>query len=174
MLRPSVMASPTGPGSAAAGSITSDLTPDGVHRALGQIADPEYPDISIVDLGLVESVTLDSTARAVIGLIPTFSGCPALAMIAQDVRDAVSSVPGVTSVEVQWLSSPVWSTERISKDARAKLSTDYTVVLRHKDGTLRCPVCGSDAVRDQSMAGPTRCRSLAWCPSCRNPVEVMR
>ena len=45
---------------------------------------------------------------------------------------------------------------------------------RLEDGGLRCPICGSDAVVDQSLAGPTRCRSVAWCDSCRNPVEVMR
>ena len=45
---------------------------------------------------------------------------------------------------------------------------------RLEDGGLRCPACGSDAVADQSTAGPTRCRSVAWCNQCRNVVEVMR
>ena len=58
--------------------------------------------------------------------------------------------------------------------AQRTLADDYTVVLRRKDGGLLCPVCGSDAVADQSMAGPTRCRSIAWCSGCRNAVEVMR
>ncbi len=145
-----------------------------VHKALEQVTDPEYPDISIVDLGLVEQVTAQENGQVLVGLIPTFSGCPALAMIAKDVQTALGSVPGIESVDVRWLTSPVWSTDRITASAKARLSSDYTVILRHKDGTLRCPVCGSNAVADQSMAGPTRCRSLAWCPSCRNPVEVMR
>ena len=51
---------------------------------------------------------------------------------------------------------------------------EFTVVLRRKDGGLRCPVCGSDDVEDRALAGPTRCRSVAWCGSCRNVVEVMR
>jgi ring-1,2-phenylacetyl-CoA epoxidase subunit PaaD len=94
-------------------------------------------------------------------------------MIAADVRDSVASVPGVDEVTVEWLPGPVWSTDRMSGVATRRLS-EYTVVLRRKDGTVRCPVCGSDAVADQSMAGPTRCRSIAWCDACRNPVEVMR
>lgn len=145
-----------------------------VWDALDGVFDPEYPDISIVDLGLVETVTNDSTENVSVGLIPTFSGCPALAMIAQDVEAAVSAVPGVSSMTSTWLTSPIWTTQRTSASAQQRLSGEYTVILRRKDGTLRCPICGSDAVADQSMAGPTRCRSIAWCSSCRNPVEVMR
>ncbi len=144
-----------------------------VAAAVATITDPEYPDISITDLGLVESVAVNGT-EAVIGLIPTFSGCPALAMIAGDVRSAVEAVPGIERCTVRWLTAPVWSTDRISSSAQAKLSSDYTVTLRRKDGTLRCPSCGADSVRDQSAAGPTRCRSIAWCDECRNVVEVMR
>jgi ring-1,2-phenylacetyl-CoA epoxidase subunit PaaD len=152
----------------------SPLTVKQIRSTLEQVFDPEYPDISVVDLGLVQSVEVSPDGATIIGLIPTFSGCPALAMIAADVREAVESLDGANVVSVQWLSSPIWSTERITADAKQRLSTEYTVVLRRKDGTLLCPVCGSTTVQDQSMAGPTRCRSIAWCSSCRNPVEVMR
>lgn len=144
-----------------------------VADAVASINDPEYPDISIADLGLVESVEMNN-GRAVIGLIPTFSGCPALAMIASDVQAAVEALDEVDTCTVEWLKSPVWGTERVTLSARSTLNLDYTVTLRRKDGSLRCPACGSDAVADQSAAGPTRCRSVAWCNSCRNVVEVMR
>lgn len=146
---------------------------DEVRAAVAAVNDPEYPDVSIVDLGLLESIVLDENGVTV-GLIPTFSGCPALDMIATDVRRSVTSLADVEHCDVTWLAGPVWSTDRLTSGARDRLADDYTVVLRRKDGTLRCPVCGSDAVADQSMAGPTRCRSIAWCDSCRNPVEVMR
>lgn len=146
---------------------------DSIRAAVAAVNDPEYPDVSIVDLGLLESLEVDGS-QATIGLIPTFSGCPALHMIAADVSRSVEAVPGIESCVVEWLTGPVWSTDRMSGAATRRLSDEYTVVLRRKDGTLRCPVCGSDAVADQSMAGPTRCRSIAWCDSCRNPVEVMR
>lgn len=151
--------------------------PDAVAHAVGSVPDPEYPDVSIVDLGLVERVvTLDGPDGTVVtvGLIPTFSGCPALTMIAADVRRAVEAVAGVRTCEVEWLRAPVWSTDRISPVARAQLREEFTVVLRGPDGRLRCPVCGSSDVADRSLAGPTRCRSVAWCESCRNVVEVMR
>ena len=145
-----------------------------VRAAVQSVNDPEYPDVSIVDLGLLESITAQPDGTVSIELIPTFSGCPALAMIAADVEEVVAALPSVASCRVTWLHSPVWSTGRISAEAKARLSTDYTVVLRRKDGGLRCPVCGSDRVEDQSSAGPTRCRSVAWCGECRNVVEVMR
>lgn len=144
-----------------------------VADAVASITDPEYPDISIADLGLVESVAVDD-GLAIVGLIPTFSGCPALAMIAADVQAAVEALDDIDMCRVEWLKTPVWSTERVTLSARSTLNLDYTVTLRRKDGSLRCPACGSDAVADQSAAGPTRCRSVAWCNSCRNVVEVMR
>ena len=148
---------------------------DDVRAAVATVNDPEYPDVSIVDLGLVVDVDVDPTdGTARVGLIPTFSGCPALRMIADDVRAAVETVPGVRRCDVDWLDAPVWDTTRMSPSAHARLSDDYTVVVRRDDGSLHCPVCGSDAVVDRAMAGPTRCRSVAWCDDCRNPVEVMR
>ncbi len=149
-----------------------------VRAAVATVTDPEYPDVSIVDLGLLVSIDIDErgggSCIARVGLIPTFSGCPALAMIAADVKQSVEQLVGVDRCDVAWLAGPVWDSSRLTAGARSRLADDYTVVLRRKDGSLLCPVCGSDAVVDQSMAGPTRCRSVAWCPSCRNPVEVMR
>jgi len=146
---------------------------ESVVAAVASVTDPEYPDISIADLGMVERIDLDGR-RATVGLIPTFSGCPALPMIAADVRSAVEALDAVDECSVEWLSSPVWSTERVTLAARSRLNLDYTVTLRRKDGSLRCPSCGADTVADQSAAGPTRCRSVAWCSSCRNVVEVLR
>ena len=144
-----------------------------VLAAVASVNDPEYPDVSIVDLGLVESLTVDDGV-AHVGLIPTFGGCPALTMIADDVRAAVETVDGVRRGDVTWLPGPVWTTARMTHDATRRLADEYTVVLRGRDGSLRCPVCGSHEVDDQAIVGPTRCRSVAWCASCRNAVEVMR
>lgn len=149
------------------------MTLTSIDTVLETVDDPEYPGLSIVDLGLVESFEV-ADGHVVVGLIPTFSGCPALQMIADDVITAFETRPDVIDCTVNWLPGPVWSTQRLSERGQARLASDYTVVLRRKDGTLRCPVCGSDTVTDQSMAGPTRCRSIAWCEGCRNPVEVMR
>ncbi len=152
---------------------------DQVDAALETVDDPEYPGVSIVALGLTEAMSVEEDEATgkphiTISLVPTFSGCPALSMIADDVIAAVTAATDAASVSVDWRTDIAWTTDRMSPQAESALANDFTVVLRRKDGTLRCPVCGKDAVQDQSMAGPTRCRSVAWCPDCRNPVEVFR
>ena len=154
-------------------TITDAIAAD-VRLALASVDDPEYAGISIVSLGMVESVVGDPRGRAVIELVPTYAGCPALELIARDVIAAAGVVVGVNEVELRWRRDVTWTPERLHADARAALASEFTVVLRRKDGTVRCPVCGSDGVVDKSEIGPTRCRSVAWCPSCRNPVEVLR
>ena len=146
---------------------------DAVRLAVGSVHDPEYPGISIAELGLVEAIRVDG-GIASIDLVPTYGGCPALDFIASDVRNAVTAVEGVTNCTVQWLRSPVWSKERVTDQVVKLLESEFTVTLRRTDGSLVCPVCGSGTVRDTSPVGPSRCRSLAYCDDCRNPVEVMR
>ena len=160
--------------SADACSTTTDEIAADVHLALASVDDPEYAGISIASLGMIESVVVDQRGRAVIELVPTYAGCPALELIARDVIAAARIVVGVNEVQLRWRRDLSWTPERLRADARAALAREFTVVLRRKDGTVRCPVCGSDGVVDQSEVGPTRCRSVAWCPSCRNPVEVLR
>ncbi len=144
-----------------------------IRTAVSTVHDPEYPGVSVTDLGLLEQIELRGD-RASISLVPTYGGCPALDFIALDVRRAVESVPGVSSCDVQWLRSPVWSQDRVAPEVIQFLEREFTVTLRRKDGSLVCPVCGSGTARDTSLAGPTRCRSLAYCDDCRNPIEVMR
>jgi ring-1,2-phenylacetyl-CoA epoxidase subunit PaaD len=144
-----------------------------VRAAVAAVDDPEHPGVGVADLGLVIDVRLDG-GRVEVDLVPTWSGCPALAMIADDVRAAAAAVVGVDHVTVTWRHDVVWTPARVAPGARRTLADGFTVVLRRPDGSLVCPVCGSGAVVDTSDVGPTRCRSLAWCPDCRNPVEVLR
>ncbi len=82
-------------------AMTVDATlTDAALAAVATVDDPEIPGVSIVDLGLLETITTTDDGRVTIGLIPTFSGCPALAMIASDVEAAVVGVPGVEAVTV--------------------------------------------------------------------------
>ncbi|MGI9608515.1 MAG: iron-sulfur cluster assembly protein [Acidimicrobiales bacterium] len=138
---------------------------------LATVDDPEYPGISIVDLGLVESVELVG-GDVHVGLIPTFSGCPALAMIADDVRETVGSrVHG--AVVVEWLRSPVWTIERVSDVARTAMAEEFTVAVQIGRTTPVCPRCGAPT-EQQSMFGPNRCRSVHRCTGCNEAIEVMR
>lgn len=143
-----------------------------IHEAVASVDDPEYPGVSIVDLGLLESLTVTG-GTAHIGLIPTFSGCPALAMIADDVAQAVTDVSGVEAVKVEWLSSPLWSVSRITPEVRDRLASEFTVAVRIGADAPACPRCG-EATIEQSLFGPSRCRSVNRCTACNEVVEVMR
>ncbi|MDP6868902.1 MAG: metal-sulfur cluster assembly factor, partial [Acidimicrobiales bacterium] len=110
--------------------MTSRATPEAVRTAVATVDDPEYPGISIIDLGLLEDIDVQPDGDVVVGLVPTFSGCPALAMIADDIRHAVAGVNGVTgpqAVNVRWLSSPAWTVERMTENARQAMAREFTV-----------------------------------------------
>ncbi len=145
---------------------------DAVRAAVATVDDPELPGVSIVELGLLEQLSADADGAVSIGLIPTFSGCPALSLIVERVRVAAEAVDGVRSVDVTFLSAPNWSVERISERARQQLAGGLTVAVE-RDGRTQCPRCGVETV-EQSMFGPTRCRAVHRCPGCGEAVEVMR
>ena len=153
-----------------------------VYNAVASVHDPEYPGISIVDLGLVENVSTTDTdaaspamgqVMATIGLVPTFSGCPALAVIATDVHRAVEAVDGVGAVSVEWLRVPVWTPDRVTDAGRAALAEDFTVAVAIGSAEPACPRCGGSTT-EQSMFGPSRCRSVRRCQHCSENLEVMR
>ena len=144
-----------------------------VREAVAAVCDPEYPDVTIRQLGILEAVRVSEQGDAEVDLVPTVLGCPALGVIEADVRAAALGA-GAVVVAIRFLHSPAWSPGRIQADAAALLAREYTIAIRLPAVALHCPLCGSDAVRMQSEFGPTPCRAVAWCSACRNPVEVIR
>lgn len=166
---------------------------------LQAIPDPEMP-IGIVDLGLVERVSISNGgsegasgngSRIEIDLLPTFIGCPALEMIAGDVRAKVGGLPGVGEVRVNWVFDPPWSVDRITMAGRASLrehgvtapergnhlpvaghASPQAVALR--TSAVPCPFCGSRSTYLDSPFGPTRCRTIYYCDACRNGFEHLK
>ena len=147
------------------------VSTEDVRAAVERVDDPEMPGVSIVDLGLLESVVIAGGAVR-IGLVPTFSGCPALALIAESVRAAVADVEDVTSVDVEFLGSPSWSMDRVSPRGEQSLRSGLGISVA-RTGVARCPRCGA-RTEEASLFGPTRCRAIHSCPSCGEAVEVMR
>ncbi|WP_419842991.1 metal-sulfur cluster assembly factor [Candidatus Poriferisodalis sp.] len=177
-----------------------------VVGAVSSVCDPEYPEITIADLGILERVCAGDDGRSVrVELVPTMLGCPALDVIARDVTDAARSACGASevSVEVVFVADPVWTPDRIAPAAVEFMAREYSVAVRRarpqsvrSDGAQPddaqpddaqpddaqpdnaqpdavCPVCNSAGLEHRSDFGPTPCRSVYWCPSCRNPVEVV-
>jgi ring-1,2-phenylacetyl-CoA epoxidase subunit PaaD len=146
------------------------VTPAHVLAALAEVADPEIPAISIVDLGVVHAVIVTGEGLR-IELLPTFVGCPALEMIESTVRDRLSEFG--RPVEVEFVRTVPWTSERITPAGREALRrsgfappTDLSAV--------RCPYCASARVAMDSAFGPTQCRSLFYCRDCRQPFEALK
>jgi ring-1,2-phenylacetyl-CoA epoxidase subunit PaaD len=144
-----------------------------ITEAIETVDDPEFPGVSIVSLGMLHHVSVSANAMRV-ELVPTYSGCPALEYIGADVLAAVEAVADGRDVEVVWRRDVQWTPARLSPAVVPTLATEFAVTLRTSEGSLRCPVCGSVDVAERSPIGPTRCRSVAWCETCRNVIEVMR
>lgn len=141
-----------------------------VREILRGVSDPEIPTVSIVDLGIVERVSVTGSAIE-IELLPTFVGCPALDII----RDAVlgALVPLQLPVTVAFTWRVPWTSDRISDLGRARLAASgFAPPAAPTD--VRCPYCRSDRVAMDSAFGPTQCRSLFYCRECRQPFEAFK
>lgn len=140
--------------------------------------DPEVPVLTIDDLGVLREVTVDSDGRVDVTITPTYSGCPAMDAIRDDVTQALDD-EGFLDVTVRLVLSPAWTTDWMSEAGKAKL-LDYGIAppaTTRGDGpiplrlSLRCPQCGSGATRELSRFGSTACKSLWVCDACQEPFD---
>ncbi len=154
-----------------------------IWDALEKVKDPEIPAVSVVEMGMIKEVDVRG-GRARVVILPTFTGCPAIAVIEQDVREAVGSVTGVEGAEVEMSYDPPWTADRITPKGRRELKafglappTGNGPVLVTSIGLPKaalCPFCGSSDTRNENPFGPTPCRALYYCSSCRNPFEQFK
>jgi ring-1,2-phenylacetyl-CoA epoxidase subunit PaaD len=152
------------------------VTRQDILEVLKTIDDPEMA-INIVDLGLVDKVELNEDGTLTVDILPTFVGCHALPVIEGQIRQRLATLPGVKSVEVHTRYSPPWMVDRITAAGRETLRSHGIAVPDSADGDERpskCPWCGSTSVREESPFGPTRCRTIWYCDSCRNPFEQLK
>ena len=152
------------------GPAAPDITEAGVRRLLGAVHDPEIPTVSIVDLGIVERVEVDGPGIRV-ELLPTFVGCPALELIRASVQEALEPLGVPTSVEFTW--RVPWTSDRITDRGRERLAASGFAPPADP-AEVRCPYCRSHEVAMSSAFGPTQCRSLFYCRSCRQPFEAFK
>jgi len=148
-------------------------------RALaGAVPDPEVPVLTIDDLGILRDVTVSDGGTVEVVITPTYSGCPAMDAIRDDVLSALRS-NGFPDVKVRRVLSPAWTTDWMSEAGRRKL-VDYGIAPptgRRPAGpvpltlAVRCPRCGSTDTRELSRFGSTACKALWQCRSCAEPFD---
>ena len=153
-----------------------------VWEALEEIPDPEIPVVSLVDLGVIRSVDV-ANGHVRIEFTPTFLGCPALEVMKRAMEEKVVELGVQPEVEV--ISDDSWSTDRITPAGREKLraagfappaprEASAPKLVQLQANVFRCPYCGSTQTRLENIFGPTPCRSLRYCESCRQPFEQFK
>ncbi|GAB3465676.1 phenylacetate-CoA oxygenase subunit PaaJ [Actinophytocola sediminis] len=154
-----------------------------VRAAVAEVRDPELTVLSISDLGILRDVLAHEDGRVVVTITPTYLGCPAMAVIAADIRAAATAAGG-TDVEVVTSLSPPWSTDWLSDTARAKLAAaDIAPPAAAPDGrpllplvtaSPSCPRCRSGETTELARFGSTACLALWRCESCREPFDHLK
>ena len=139
-----------------------------VRQILVGIPDPEIPVLSVIDLGIVRSIELDADGTVRVGVSPTYSGCPATAVIKRDIVRALQAAG--FDANVFDVLSPPWSTEWISAEGHRKLR-EYGIAPPSGDRDLSCPRCGSRSTRRISEFGSTPCKALYRCETCLEPFD---
>jgi ring-1,2-phenylacetyl-CoA epoxidase subunit PaaD len=157
------------------------VTADEVWTALAEIPDPEIPVISLVDLGVIKDVAVDDS-RVRIDFTPTFMGCPALEAMQLAMHAKVEELGA--RAELRVILDDSWSTDDISPAGREKLrAAGFAPPAPRPAGKLdlvqlqrgfRCPYCGSTETKLENIFGPTPCRSIRYCESCRQPFEQFK
>lgn len=158
------------------------VTEERVLEALAEIPDPEIPVISLVDLGVVRDVAVER-GRVRVEFTPTFLGCPALEAMRGAMEEKIRELGAEPEVEVVLDDS--WSTDRITPEGREKLrrsgfappaprGAGAPTLVQLTTAAFRCPYCGSTETRLDNIFGPTPCRSLRYCESCRQPFEQFK
>ena len=156
----------------------TEVSVEDVYEALLNVKDPEIDTISIFDLGMIGDVTTDGYIVKVV-LLPTFLGCPALEIIKKNTVLAIKDLPDVRDVQVEFAYHPPWTSDRITeKGHKALRAFGIAPPPRHfaEDGTwhVDCAYCGSTYVTMDNIFGPTACRSILYCKSCKNVFEAMK
>ncbi|MEH7391205.1 1,2-phenylacetyl-CoA epoxidase subunit PaaD [Bacillus sp. JJ1474] len=151
---------------------------DNIIKVLHQVKDPEIDSISIVDLGMVERVTVDGSS-VTIELLPTFMGCPALEIIRHNVVAEIKSQFAFELIDVQFIYHPPWTSDRITVKGREDLK-EFGIAPPPKhiretgEWQVNCPFCDSNYTTLDNLFGPTACRSILYCRTCKNPFEAMK
>jgi ring-1,2-phenylacetyl-CoA epoxidase subunit PaaD len=162
------------------------VTSEQVWEALAEIPDPEIPTISLVDLGVVRGVDV-SNGTVHVRFTPTFLGCPAVEVMQRLMAERIRDLGAEPEIEV---AEEGWSSDWITAEGRRKLresgfapplgsaelrrAGQAPPLLQIQTAAHRCPYCGSDNTRLDNLFGPTPCRSIRYCNSCRQPFEQFK
>jgi ring-1,2-phenylacetyl-CoA epoxidase subunit PaaD len=152
-----------------------------------RVADPELPMLTLADLGILRGVD-ESDDGVVVTITPTYSGCPAMQTIQDDLTGALRQA-GYARVEVRTVLTPAWTTDWITSAGRDKLAAagisppgpaprrgagPVPLTLTPRRQMIACPQCGNAETEEIAAFSATACRALRRCPACREPFEHVK
>ncbi len=152
-----------------------------IWNYLEEVTDPEVPVLTIVDLGVVRSVSFTNN-EYIITITPTYSGCPAMKVIEEDIISTLKA-KGISNVKVVLTLAPAWTTDWLSESGRNKLR-EYGIappenevdksVLFAKPTIVPCPLCSSRNTKMVSQFGSTACKAHYQCNECLEPFDYFK
>ena len=153
-----------------------------IWNILKNVADPEIPVLTVVDMGVVREVEVEDQ-KIIVSITPTYSGCPAMNEIESNIRWALEE-EGYNKVEIKTLISPPWTTDWMTDEGKAKLqeygiappegsSADKSVLFGEAKKVM-CPRCKSRNTTMVSQFGSTACKALYKCNSCFEPFDYFK
>jgi ring-1,2-phenylacetyl-CoA epoxidase subunit PaaD len=164
--------------------VVADISPAELRQraweAAASVVDPEIPVLTIDDLGVLREVEVID-GRVEVAITPTYSGCPAMNMIALEIELALER-GGFRDSHVRTVLSPAWTTDWMSEEGRRKLK-DYGIAPPQAASGRRalfgvaqvsCPQCGSENTEQLAEFGSTSCKALWRCKSCREPFDYFK
>jgi ring-1,2-phenylacetyl-CoA epoxidase subunit PaaD len=156
---------------------------ESVYKLLEEVFDPEVPVLNVIDLGIVRDVVLHNEDEIEVVITPTYSGCPAMDVIAMNIRFTLSTL-GYKNVKITQILSPAWTTDWMSEAGKQKLKdfgiappTPKQQVCNEKlfaEEVIQCPHCNSWHTHRVSEFGSTACKALYVCDNCREPFDYFK
>ena len=153
-----------------------NITKQKINKVLESVCDPEIPVLSIMDMGIVRDVLFNDDEVEVL-ITPTYTGCPAMDMIAMQIRLALLE-NGYHKNKVTSILAPAWTTDWMTEAGKQKLKT-YGIAAPDKkfelaeDG-VECPQCNSTNTKLISEFGSTACKALYQCKDCKEPFDYFK
>ena len=156
----------------------TQITEADIVAALREVYDPEIPNLSLVDLGIYRGAEI--TAEGVtVKITPTFVGCPALEMMQDQIKERFAELWPELPVAVQVTHDRAWTSDQITEEGRRRLKVSGFAPppkgnLIRLEPLVACPYCNSRNTVLENAFGPTLCRAIYYCKSCRQPFEQFK
>ena len=157
---------------------------DKIIDLLDQVKDPEIPVLSVTDMGVIRDVVVENNNEVKITITPTYSGCPAMKEIEEDIINTLAK-NGFNNVFVQTVLSPPWTTDWITERGKESLrkygiapplnsSVDKRSIMSKGKSEIKCPQCNSNNTEMISQFGSTACKALYKCKDCLEPFDYFK